>query len=206
MNRKKYLVLTEKEELLAKGLLDGTGADDTMRLKIIDGNSEVLAQQEIVYLIGDEYQEKPLQCRILRSDGQRVLLKTLMTMDPELRRNLRIPVTFESFLYPVSGSWKGRKPLRSIDLSCGGLAFYASDDLQLQEKVEVVIPKTTYPLIVQMQIIRKEACSQNAAYYAAKFLNLQSQEEHMIREAVFSIQLQNRRKDVTKDEMEDCTE
>lgn len=205
MNVKKYLILTEKEELLAKGLLEGQGAEDTMRLKIIDGSSEVVAQQEIVYLIGDEYQEKPLQCRVLRGEGQRVLVKTLMAMDPELRRNLRIPVTFESFLYPISGSWKGRKPLRSIDLSCGGLAFYASDDLQLQEKVEVVIPKTTYPLILQMQIIRKEECSQNSAYYAAKFINLELQEEHMIREAVFSIQLQNRRKGVTKEGMEDCT-
>lgn len=205
MNVKKYLILTEKEELLAKGLLDGLGADDTMRLKIIDGNSQVVAQQEIIYLIGDEYNEKPLQCSILRRDDERILLKKLQDMDPSLRKNLRIPVTFESFVYPISGKWKGRKPIRSIDLSCGGIAFYASDDLGLQEKMEVVIPKTTYPLILRMQVIRKEACSQNSAYYAAKFINLQLQEEHMVREAVFSIQLQNRQRDMTKDGMEDCT-
>lgn len=206
MSVKKYLVLTEREELLAKGLLEGLGAEDTMRLKIVDGNRDVVAQQEIVHLIGNEYDDKPLQCRILQCDGDRVMLKKLMTMDPELRRNLRIPVEFESFIYPVSGRWKGRKRLRSVDLSCGGLAFYAPDDLQIQERVEVVIPKTTYPLILQMQIIRKEECSQGSAYYAAKFVDLELQEEHMIREAVFSIQLQNRRRGSMKDEMEDCTQ
>ncbi len=195
MSVKKYLILTERDEILAKGLLDGLGAEDTMRLKIIDGSSEVVQQEEIVHLIGNEYNDKPLQCRVVRGDEERVVVKVLMTMDPELRRNLRIPVEFESFLYPISGKWKGRKRLRSIDLSCGGLAFYAPDDLQIRERVQVVIPKTTYPLILQMQIIRKEVCSDHTAYYAAKFINLELQEEHMVREAVFSIQLENRRRD-----------
>ncbi len=202
MIMKKYLIVTDEGELLAKGALEGFGADDTMRLKIVEGKEESVAAREIVQLIGSGEDEMPMQCRVLRCNDGRVLLKKLQILDPELRRNLRIPVEFDSFIYPVSGSWKGRKPLRSVDLSCGGLAFYASDGIEVGETVEVVIPKTTHPLILKMQIIRKEPLRQEHTYYAAKFVHLEMAEEHMVREAVFSIQLQNRQRTSTKDQTE----
>ncbi len=202
MIMKKYLIVKDEGELLAKGVLEGLGADDTMRLKIIEGKEEDVAGQELVQLIGSEVDEMPVQCRVLKCGDKRVLVKKLQILNPELRRNLRIPVEFDSFIYPVSGRWKGRKALRSVDLSCGGLAFYAADGVEIGETVEVVIPKTTHPLILMTQIIRKERLSQERTYYAAKFIHLEMEEEHMVREAVFSIQLQNRQRTLARDKTE----
>ena len=57
------------------------------------------------------------------------------------------------------------------------------------DRVEVVIPITRVaPLLMVCQILRKTQ-EDHAKFYAAKFLNLLSEQESMIREAVFSVQL-----------------
>lgn len=201
MQTKKYLLLTSDGELIAKALLEGWGGED-LRLKLLEGKAEDVCRQKILQLVGNEADELPLQCCLLRCDGERVLLKKLMTLNSELRRNLRIPVNFESYLYPISGSWRGRKKLQSVDLSCGGLAFYCEGGLEVGETVEVVIPETTFPLIVQMEILRKEKMDEEHTYFAGKFLHLEREEENMIREAVFSIQLQNRQRMLTQEQKE----
>lgn len=193
MLTKKYLLLTNNGELIAKGLLEGWGGED-LRLKRLEGKPEDIREAKVVQLISNEADELPIQCCVLRCDDERILLKKITTLNLELRRNLRIPVTFNSYLYPISGSWKGRKALQSIDLSCGGIAFYADDGLEAGETVEIVIPKTTFPLIVKMGILRKEKLNGEQTFYAGKFLQLEREEENMIREAVFSIQLQNRKR------------
>lgn len=193
MLTKKYLLLTNNGELIAKGLLEGWSGEN-LRLKRLDGKPEDILNAKIVQLISNEANEPPLQCGLLKCDDEHILLKKITTLNLELRRNLRIPVSFDSYLYPVSRNWRGRKALQSIDLSCGGIAFYADDGLEVGETVEIVIPKTTFPLIVQMGILRKEELNGEQTFYAGKFLQLEREEENMIREAVFSIQLQNRKR------------
>lgn len=201
MLTKKYLLLTSDGELIAKGLLEGLGGDN-MRVKLLEGKMEDVSSQKIIQLVSNEADDLPLQCCLVRCDEQHIMLKKVMTLDADLRRNLRIPVTFQSFLYPISGRWKGRKALESVDLSCGGLAFYCAPGLEVGEKVEVVIPKTTYPLIVRMSILRKEEIDEHHAYFAGKFLQLEREQENMIREAVFSIQLQNHKRTQTQEKEE----
>ena len=54
----------------------------------------------------------------------------------------------------------------------------------------VVIPVTVEPVIVKMQILRKQELSNGQVYYAAKFTDLQDAEEDLICKAVFGIQLE----------------
>lgn len=57
------------------------------------------------------------------------------------------------------------------------------------DRIEVVIPITRVaPLLMVCQILRKTQ-EEGSKFYAAKFLNLLSEQESMIREAVFSVQL-----------------
>lgn len=190
---KKYLILTTNGELIAKAGLEAWGGDN-LRLRLLEGQKARVEREKIVQLISDEAGDLPLQCAIQDCEGERIMLQKMKTLNPELRRNLCIPVQFDSFLYPVTGSWRGRRTLRSIDLSCGGLAFYTDWDLAVGEIVEVVIPKTTYPLLVRLEILRNKELPQGQWFMAGKFVGLEREEENMIREAVFSIQLQNRKR------------
>ena len=118
------------------------------------------------------------------------------------RRNFRVPVQVNSFLYPVDGSWKGRRAIETIDLSCGGIAFYSDSGMNIGDLAEVVIPITTNPLLLQIKLLRKDEVIAERARYAAKFVELQPEEDQMICEAVFNVQLQNRARRKNTEEME----
>ena len=58
--------------------------------------------------------------------------------------------------------------------------------------MEVVIPVTSQPLVLRMKILRRRSSSRKEPLYAAQFVDLLREEESMVREAVFSIQLQKK--------------
>ena len=79
------------------------------------------------------------------------------------------------------------------DLSCGGVAFFTDHSLRAGEHFEVVIPVTSEPLVVAGEILRvRPSDSGGSILYAAKFVNLCNDEETLLREAVFNLQLSGR--------------
>ena len=142
---------------------------------------------------GSSSKELPIQCRILRQRGDTVLMEKIATLDPEIRRNLRVPVKFDTFLYPLPGSSRtGRYSAQSIDLSCGGIAFYADCLLELHEQMEIVVTPTEEPVILRCEILRRQELQNDRFLYATKFVDMCEDEEVVVREAVFSLQLQSR--------------
>ena len=138
-----------------------------------------------------------LQCRLLRRSGDRFVLERIALLDKSYWRNLRVPIRFASFIYPLPGSqWQGRRAISSIDLSCGGVAFYCAPTLQVGDCCEIVIPVTVQPVILKCQILRRNDLSGERCLYAAKFIEMCHAEETFVREAVFRVQLRSRpRKD-----------
>lgn len=130
------------------------------------------------------------EVRFLRGRGETAEFEMVRMLDAGIRQNLRIPVRFESFLYPVSGSWKGRAAIVSRDLSCGGIAFVSEKALQVGEICEIVIPVTTEPLVLKMKVLRSGDAVEDGILYAAQFLGMVHEEEIMVREAVFGLQLE----------------
>lgn len=198
-----YLILNSESVPLAKGQMVSPPAAETVQIKVLDGQAEEVARHEIIQLINIVRGEPSLQCHLLRQRGDQIVLERMSTLDPKLRQSLRIPVTFDTFLYPLSGGWKGRRRAHGIDLSIGGVAFFSNHGLEIGEQMEIVLPVTTRPLIVQIEILRRKELKKDRAYYAAKFIDLCSDEENMICEAVFSAQLQNRPQTSEVEEMED---
>ena len=70
-----------------------------------------------------------------------------------------------------------------------GLAFYAPRSLEVGEMVQVVVPVTSQPLVLPMRILRGERTGDGEYVYAGCFVGMVREEESMVREAVFSIQL-----------------
>lgn len=138
---------------------------------------------------------------IYRSDSRRVFFSPdggairggNAGADANMRQNLRVPMHLETFLYPLNNSWVGRRRVTVYDLSCGGIAFFSDIPYQIGETLEILIPVTSKPLLVQGSILRQEPFAEGRTLYAAKFINLCEGEEALIREAVFSAQIKQSR-------------
>ena len=186
-----YLLLDSVNNPLARGRLEGP-AGDTLQLMVMDNDVDKVACHEVIVLMSMSGSEPPLQCRIVRQRGDRIALEKIASLDPDLRRNLRVPIKFNTFIYPITGRWQGRREIQSIDLSCGGVAFYGDEGLEIEERLELVIPVTEEPVILRCQILRKQELRNDKLLYATKFVDMCEDEEVTVREAVFSIQLESR--------------
>ena len=186
-----YLLLDSVNNPLARGRLEGP-AGDTLQLMVMDNDVDKVACHEVIVLMSMSGSEPPLQCRIVRQRGDRIALEKIASLDPDLRRNLRVPIKFDTFIYPITGRWRGRRAVRSIDLSCGGVAFYGDDGLEAGERLEMVIPVTEEPVILRCEVLRRKELRNDKLLYAVKFVDMCEDEEVTVREAVFSIQLENR--------------
>ena len=187
-----YLLLDSVNHPLARGRLEGPAAGDTRQLMVMDNDVDKVACHEVIVLMSMSGSEPPLQCRIVRQRGDRIALEKIASLDPDLRRNLRVPIKFNTFIYPITGRWQGRREIQSIDLSCGGVAFYGDEGLEIEERLELVIPVTEEPVILRCQILRKQELRNDKLLYATKFVDMCEDEEVTVREAVFSIQLESR--------------
>ena len=188
-----YLILDTQNHALANGNLASPPDAAPMRLLVLDNKVDNVLKHEVITLFSASSNEPPIQCRILRQRGDTIQLEKIATLDPEVRRNLRVPVKFDSFLYPLPESGqKGRYSIQSVDLSCGGIAFYTDCPLELHQQMEVVVTPTEEPVILRCEVLRKQALQNNRFMYATKFVNMCEDEEVVVREAVFSLQLQAR--------------
>lgn len=187
-----YLLLDSVNHPLARGRLEGPAAGDTLQLMVMDNDVDKVACHEVIVLMSMSGSEPPLQCRIVRQRGDRIALEKIASLDPDLRRNLRVPIKFNTFIYPITGRWQGRREIQSIDLSCGGVAFYGDEGLEIEERLELVIPVTEEPVILRCQILRKQELRNDKLLYTTKFVDMCEDEEVTVREAVFSIQLESR--------------
>jgi hypothetical protein len=150
-------------------------------------NIAVVNAENLQIVPADEEQPPKLGHVIHRQGNLVVLEPTRILTGTKVRENLRMPVDFDTFIYPANQ--EGRFYAKSNDLSCGGISFYCDGEMAVGDRIEVVIPITRVaPLLMVCQILRKTQ-EEGSKFYAAKFLNLLSEQESMIREAVFSVQL-----------------
>ena len=184
-----YLIMDKDSHILAKGDLDGELTDRNLQMKIVEGTADSVVQAELVQVISSESRDPLLMGQVIMRRGNLVVLEPLRKLGEEVRRNFRMPVSFDSFLYLPEG---GRYPIRSVDLSCGGIAFYCTGVFEIGARYEIVIPITLEsPLIVNCQILRAEPYEGVIMFYACKFVDIIDDEETVIREAVFNVQLES---------------
>lgn len=193
--QERYLLVDSRNAPLARAVLENPTQSETWQIHILDDKVEEVMEHQVVQMVSMEDGAPAMRGRIIRRRGDRILVQATERLSESLRENLRMPASFDSYIYPISGSWKGRRQVRSQDLSCGGIAFYSGQPLENGEQLEIVIPITEEPLVMRCEILRPRPSNSARQLYAAKFLELCEGEEKLIREAVFSIQLTQRRRD-----------
>ena len=186
-----YLILDRDGSPIEQGYLESPPSMEILQFELLRDEEDLpdLTSHKIVQLIGLDNNSPSMMGEIVRQRGNRLAVKATSRLGPEARENLRILTDFESVMYPVTGLWKGQRPIRGHDLSCGGLAFHTEQELKDREVVEAVLPVTDEPLVVRMRILRKLPTEDPVPLYAARFVDLCMDEEVLIRKAVFSIQV-----------------
>lgn len=185
-----YILLDRKNNPLGRGRLECPPDAPKFYVRVPEEQIDALASHELIQLIGVSRDAPSLLGRVIGTRRDVLILEPSETMAGSVRQNLRVPVRFDTYIYPISGSWKGRRYVVSNDLSSGGLSFSCSGTLLPGERFEVVIPITAQPLILRCELLR--ALSENpdgSTLYAAQFVDLCADEEAMTREAVFTAQL-----------------
>lgn len=192
----RYLISDNDHNPIAQATLLNTPRSNPLVLSVSEkAFDKVLTFKDInlISLDDDESFAGRLLGRSL-TGSCRIEVEPLERLGREARQNLRVPISFESLMYPVSGKWRGQRRFISRDLSCGGLAMASPIELAVGEELELVLPVTAEPLLIHAKVLRPlpvEAPGA-AAVYATKFINLTYDEEAMISQAVYSIQLADR--------------
>lgn len=182
-----YLLLNEFDVPVARGRLLNSPDAPQLQVKLVEGQIETIEEMTTLKLVGITMDQPTLQGRILRCGSDSFILGEIAT-GASIRETLRVPVNFETLIYPVSVKWTGRRKVQFVDLSGGGIAFFCDEKMDRGELIEVVIPITPEPLVLRAQILRVKE-KENRTIYAAKFVDMCYDEEKLICEAVFAVQL-----------------
>lgn len=184
------LLDSSTSKVLARGTMEGPPDGLNIQVNITEGDPQDVVNVEHVQIVPADEAISPKLGHVISRRANLLVLEPLRELvGDKVRENLRMPVDFDTFIYPTDGS-PGRYRARSNDLSCGGISFYCADSFIPGQHVEIVIPITRItPLLVTAEILRCKP-DPSATFYAAKFLELINEQESMIREAVFNVQLQ----------------
>ena len=192
MEERLYLILDSKGTPLANAVLESPPSSEVLQLQVLGGKVEQVMAHREIQLIGVDDGSPDRVGVIVRQREDKIVVQPTTALGPAARENLRIPTDFNSVAYPISGRWRGQRRIKAKDLSCGGIAFYADCQLELHEQMEIVVTPTEEPVILRCEILRKQELQNDRFLYATKFVDMCEDEEVVVREAVFSLQLQSR--------------
>lgn len=186
-----FFLLDSSNITVARGQLVGP-FETTFQVKVLDDKISDVMRHEQIRLVSLSGSVPVMVTKVVRCRNSVVVLEKLYN---DKRKNLRVPTDFKSFIYPLDGRWKGRRVIQANDISCDGLVFFYEGELGDKEQMEVVVPVTSNPLILRCEVLRKRPSDRDdTTLYALQFVDMCDDEEMVVREAVFSIQLQNRGK------------
>ncbi len=197
MEQNLYLLLDSKGNAIARARVQGKPAGQFWQLEVESGKIDQVLEHKKLKLLSMMDAGPSHEGTIVRSRNDMIQLEVVKLEGEQgnKRKNLRVNVSFKSLIYPISGWWRGRRPVRSRDLSCGGVAFFTDHSLNVGERLEIVVPVTSQPLVVCCEVLRIRPEEDSASImYAAKFVDLCHDEEIILREAVFGLQLRGRPK------------
>ena len=187
-----YLILDRDSHVLAKCERIDKEGDENPKFRVQEGNNlKKIAISEIAQAVpsGDAENGESIIGRVASYQNGIIVLEPLRESGSALRRHFRVPVMFESYIYYPGG---GRDAIVSADLSCGGVAFYAklNNNLNIHDIIEIAIPVTMpEPLLVSCDILRSMPYQENILKFAGQFQDMIHDQEAMIQEAVFKIQM-----------------
>ena len=190
---KLYALLDSRNAVLTQGRLENPPDAPDWQVRVPEDKISAVMEHEEIQLVPIDGDGDALLGRVRRNRNDLIVLQKLQSLGSEMRQNLRMPTHFQSFIYPVSGGWKGRRQAEANDLSCGGVAFFCAQQLEDGEVVELVVPITSEPLILKCQVLRRRPSDrEDEVLYAANFVELCDDYFMFVSAAVFRVLVRSR--------------
>jgi hypothetical protein len=187
-----YWLLDSKYVPIARGLLLNSPNAPNLQVQVLEEKISSVMEHREIQLVSLSDQGSDLVGQVIKQRKDCVILEPILPLGHELRENVRIRTSFSSFIYPLTGAWRGQRKIMAHDISCGGIAFYCREPLEIEEQLEVVVPITRLPLVLPCQVLRRTPFDQDTSFYALKFVDLCHDEEVLVRQSVFNIQVMKR--------------
>ena len=110
----------------ATAFLDGATEGSLWQLVVMNDKIDEVLEYKQFKLLSIEDSSPSYEGTLVRHRNDIIQLEVRKTAAAgnDMRKNLRVPVEVNSFAYPLSGSWRGRRAVETHDLSCGGVAFF----------------------------------------------------------------------------------
>lgn len=188
----RYIISDSQDIPLAYAVLQSPASAEVWQMKVLDNGIDAVLDHDPLRLVGMNYATPAVSAKVVRSREDQLWIQPVQPLSDEARQNLRVAARFKTFVYPVTGKWKGRLTVVTQDLSCGGIGFFCDHPLEQGEIVEIVIPITFQPLLVQIKILRQRPSASKIPLWSAKFINMVDEQERLILESVFGQQILNR--------------
>ena len=184
-----YLVLDSRDRPLCQAVLESSPTADMLQVRLLLEDGEELAVEGEVQLIGLDDRLPARRGMVKRRRGCQIVVQPTAELGAEARENLRVRTDFKSIILPVTGQWRGSRAVQGYDLSCGGVAFYCAQPLDIGEVAEMVLVVTDEPLLLHFRVLRTLPSDDPVPLYAARFVDLILDQDIAIRKAVFAIQV-----------------
>lgn len=183
-----YSLMDSNSRLLARGT-HHEFESQYLFFTLFEGDLIDIEQANIIQVVPQDQSLPPQMTRYAGFRNGIVALEPMRQAGAAVRKNFRVPVSFNSFVYPASAP---RSTMRSVDLSCGGIAFHSPHVFAPKEVFEVVVPLVSEePLLLRAEALRARADPERGNFYACSFVDLIDDEETLLREAVFAIQIKS---------------
>ena len=105
-----YLLLDSDNRPLTRGHMESPPDSPSIEIKVPREKMKVVLEHEELELVSLEENGENLLGRILLRRGDSIFLEKIKRLGAEIRENLRMPVKFDSFIYPCPAAGRGATP------------------------------------------------------------------------------------------------
>ena len=184
-----YVITGKNRTPLARAMLYGDPDAEAWQAELVSGDAAAVLAEDTVELVRLGEEMYTLVGRVKGQAGKYIRLERIIGRSGDARRSLRVPIDYDTYIYPVGGTWKGRCLVKCKDLSCGGIAFHLPMQLVLGERVDVVVRTQEEPLVIRGEVLRELEKTGDMNGYAVCFRDICPDEDALLCKEVFGVQL-----------------
>ena len=190
------VISDENGNELLEAYLDYVGSKIIVIQLLSIWDAKKLEGKSLLYFKSLERYDQVYKGTIEYIDGNAVFFSDFENISHELKDDLKVDYMRKAQI-TITDEETGEKkniPVVIKDVSGGGTCFMTQESLRVGEIVEVVYDFTRDPLLVKLKIIRKENHINDVNYhYGCRMLPLNMVQESMIKQAIFRIDIENKR-------------
>lgn len=196
----KYVLMTEKNRVITEAYLVFSN-DSGLVFRILSKEmAGRLAEMKRIRYQKQETYAETFEGDIYDMKLDKIYVDNIQNVSATMRSEVKVKVKFNTTISVVDETEDEEGELVNLnvaakDISCGGFCFHCGKELDTNYLYETIIPLWDEPMIVNFRILRKVFVPETEEYsYGCQFENLNYQEERVLREAIFRLQMMMHRK------------